>query len=198
MPGTTVTITSPDGVELPAGQVGEIVVAGPSNRAGYFRNPAATAALAWRDGYIRTGDLGNLDAAGRLYFVARDKDLIKVAGRSLYPQEVESLVDELPGIRFSAAVGIDRGGNEGEQLYVFAEVRESLGPALLRGTAIDVVRAVHDALGIRPRSTILLRPGRLPVTSNGKLQRSRLRDAFTAGDLVPGDDILFPPPVTYG
>ncbi len=195
MRGTTVTIASPgpNGGAAAAGEVGEIMVAGPSNCAGYYRNPAATAQLGWRDGYIRTGDLGKLDAAGRLYFVARHKDLIKVAGRSLYPQEVESLADAVSGIRFSAAVGIDRGGMEGEQLYVFAEVRESLTPPQLRGTAVEIVRAVHDALGVRPRSTILLRPGRIPITSNGKLQRSLLRDAYTSGRLVPGDDILYPP-----
>ncbi len=196
MPGTTVTIVSPDGAELPPGQPGEIVVAGPSNCAGYYRNPAATAGLGWRDGYIRTGDLGTLDAQGRLYFVARQKDLIKVGGRSLYPQEVESIVDKLPGIRFCAAVGIDRGGMEGEQLYVFAEVRESLTHPILRGTAIDIVRAVHAALGVRPRNAILLRPRRIPLTTNGKLQRSRLRETFTSGGFVPGDDILFPLPVT--
>ena len=198
MRGTTVTIASPgaNGGAAAIGEVGEIMVAGPSNCAGYYRNPAATAQLGWRDSYIRTGDLGKLDAARRLYFVARHKDLIKVAGRSVYPQEVESLADSVSGIRFSAAIGIDRGGMEGEQLYVFAEVRESLTPPQLRGTAVEIVRAVHDALGVRPRSTILLRPGRIPLTSNGKLQRSLLRDAYTSGHLVPGDDILFPLPVT--
>jgi acyl-CoA synthetase (AMP-forming)/AMP-acid ligase II len=193
MPGTSVRVAGPD--ELPAGQTGEIVVAGPSTCAGYHRNPAASGALAWRDGYIRTGDLGYLDAAGRLYFVARQKEVIKLAGRSLYPQEVESLVDELPRVRFSAAVGIDRGGTPGEQLYVFAEVRdaEAATQAELRAMAVEIVRALHGALGVRPRNTILLRPRCIPLTSNGKLQRARLRDAFTDGLLAPGTDILFPP-----
>jgi fatty-acyl-CoA synthase len=195
MPGTSVKIAGPD--ELPAGQTGEIVVAGPSTCAEYQRNPVASAALAWRDGYIHTGDLGYLDSAGRLYFVARQKDVIKLAGRSLYPQEVESLVDELHRVRFSAAVGIDRGDAPGEQLYVFAEVRdaETATHAELRAMAIEIVRALHGTLGVRPRGTILLRPRRIPLTSNGKLQRARLRDAFTDGRLVPGTDILFPPPV---
>jgi len=202
MPGTAVKIVGSDepppgqAGEKPPGQVGEIVVAGPSACAGYYRNPGATSALAWRDGFIRTGDLGYLDSAGRLYFVARQKDVIKLAGRSLYPQEVESVVDGMSGVRFSAAAGIDRGGLEGEQLYVFAEVREAAtaAPSELRAMAIEIVRAVHDALGVRPRSTVLLRPGRIPLTSNGKLQRVRLRDAFTDGSLVPGADIVFPLP----
>jgi hypothetical protein len=68
---------------------------------------------------------------------------------------------------------------------VFAEVRESLTAPLLRGTAIAIVRAVHDVLGVRPRGTILLRPRRIPVTSTGKLQRSKLGDALTEGCLFP-------------
>jgi acyl-CoA synthetase (AMP-forming)/AMP-acid ligase II len=195
MPGTSVKIAGTD--ELPTGQVGEIVVAGPSTCVGYHQNPTASAALAWRNGYIHTGDLGYLDSAGRLYFVARQKDVIKLAGRTLYPQEVESLVDELPRVRFSAAVGIDRGGIEGEQLYVFAEVRdvETATPAELRAMAIEIVQAVHGALGARPRSTILLRPRRIPLTSNGKLQRAKLRDIFTDGHLIPGTDIVFAPSI---
>lgn len=112
-------------------------------------------------------------------------------------QEVDSVVDELPGIRFSAALGIDRGGIEGERLHVFAEVRESLTPTTSRGTAINIVAAAHYALGVRPRSVVLLRPRRIPVTTNGKLQRARLREAFTSGELVPGDDIPYPLPVMY-
>lgn len=179
------------------GQPGEIVVAGPSTCAGYHDNPAATAALAWRDGYIRTGDLGYLDDAGRLFFTARQKEVINLAGRSLYPQEVESLADGVGGVRLSAAVGIDAGGVEGEQLHVFAEVRgaQDASQADLAATAAQVVRAVYGALGVRPRSTILLRSGRIPLTSNAKMQRAVLRDAYTSGLLRQGADIVYPPPV---
>ena len=194
MPGASVRIVGP--AELPPGQTGEIVVAGPATCSGYHRNPAATAELAWSDGYVRTGDLGYLDRAGRLYFVARRKDVIKLAGRSLYPQEVESLVDEIAGIRLSAAVGIDRGGVEGEQLYVFAEARQAdtAAPADLQALAMAMVGELHAALGLRPRATLLLRTRRIPLTSNGKLRRAALRDAFLDGSLTPGPDIVYPPP----
>lgn len=197
MPGTTVAIAGPDGA-LPAGQPGEIVVAGPSTCAGYHENPAASAALAWRDGHIRTGDLGYLDQAGRLFFVARSKEVIKLAGRTIYPQEVESLVDGVGAVRVSAAVGIDRGGVEGEQLHVFAEVRraEAASQAELAAIANRIVRATHDALGVRPRSTTLLRPRSIPMTSNGKIQRAVLRAAVSAGLMPAGGDVVFPPPVT--
>jgi len=190
MPGTSVRIVVPPG--SPPRHPGEIVVAGPANCSGYYGNPAASAALADADGSVRTGDLGYLDSAGRLYFVARRKDLIKVAGRSVYPQEVESLVDEITGIRLSAAVGIDRGGMEGEQLYVFAEARLA-DAADLPAVAMTVVREVRAALGLRPRAVILLRPRRIPLTSNGKLRRAALRDAFLDGSLAFGPDIVYPP-----
>jgi acyl-CoA synthetase (AMP-forming)/AMP-acid ligase II len=188
MPGTTVKIAAD----------GEIVVSGPGTCAGYLGNPAASAALGWGDGFIRTGDLGYLDDAGRLYFVARRKDVIKLAGRTIYPQEVESLVDELAGVRLSAALGIDRGGVGGEQLYVFAEVRdpEPASAADLQALTVEIARAVHGALGVRPRRTLLLRPRRIPLTTNGKLRRAALRDAYAGGELVQGADIVFPPPVS--
>jgi acyl-CoA synthetase (AMP-forming)/AMP-acid ligase II len=198
MPGTTVGIAGPD--LLPADQTGEIVVAGPATCAGYHRNPAATTALTWRDDYIRTGDLGYLDPVGRLFFVARQKDVIKIAGRTLYPQEVESLVDEVAGVRLSAAVGVNVGSLEGEHLHVVAEVRDadSASEQDLRFVAIEIVRAVHAALGVRPRSTLLVRPRRLPLTSNGKLQRGVLRDMLLDGRLIPGDEVLYPLPVRPG
>jgi acyl-CoA synthetase (AMP-forming)/AMP-acid ligase II len=199
MPGTSVRIAAPAG--SPPHQPGEIVVAGPATCSGYYRNPSASAALAEADGHLYTGDLGYLDGAGRLYFVARRKDLIKVAGRSLYPQEVESLVDEIAGVRLSAAVGIDRGGIEGEQLYVFAEARQAdtagpadgVGAADLRSLAMTITGEVRAALGLRPRAVVLLRPRRIPLTSNGKLRRAALRDAFRDGSLAPGVDIVYPP-----
>jgi acyl-CoA synthetase (AMP-forming)/AMP-acid ligase II len=197
MPGTTVAIVGPD-CALPAGETGEIVVAGPSTCAGYHENPAATAALAWQDGHIRTGDLGYLDQASQLFFVARSKEVINLAGRTIYPQEVESLVDGVGPVRVSAAVGIDRGGVEGEQLHVFAEVRraEAATQAELAAVANQIVRAVHDALGARPRSTILLRPRSIPMTNNGKIQRAVLRAAFAGGLMLPGEHVVFPPPVS--
>jgi acyl-CoA synthetase (AMP-forming)/AMP-acid ligase II len=184
VPGTNVRITSD----------GEIVVAGPSTCAGYHRNPAETAALAAGNpalaGYLRTGDLGYLDQQGRLYFTARRKDVVNVAGRTLYPQEIESRVDEVPGVRVSAAAGIDRGAIEGEQLYVFAEARAAAtaSPDDLQTLVVEITWAVHGALGVRPRSTLLLRPRTIPMTANGKLRRAALRDAYADGRI----EVIFP------
>jgi acyl-CoA synthetase (AMP-forming)/AMP-acid ligase II len=196
MAGTVVKIIGPENDPVPAGQQGEIVVAGPSTCAGYHGNPAASAALEWRDGFIRTGDLGYLDQDGRLYFTARSKDVINVAGRTLYPQEVEQVTDEVSGVRLAAAVGIDRGGVDGEQLYIFAEAREAKTASAgeLQALTVEISRTVHDAIGVRPKTTTLLHPRRLPMTANGKLRRAALRDAFTDGSLAYGRGIVFPPP----
>jgi len=197
MRGTKVAAS--DGKRLLAqGEVGELVVSGPAVTSGYHRNARATADLFLADGerrYMRTGDLGYLDDAGRLFFVSRQKDLIKVGGRSLYPQEVESVADETPGVRLAAAVGIDTGGVAGEQLLVFAEVREPQHRSdhELRRISIGITEALHETLGVRPRATLLLRPGRIPLTANGKVQRGRLRDRYATGLLKPGGDVVFPP-----
>jgi acyl-CoA synthetase (AMP-forming)/AMP-acid ligase II len=198
MPGTTVRIIGAENMPLPAEQPGEIVVAGPSNCVGYHRNPAASATLILPDCSIRTGDLGYLDQAGRLYFTARRKDVIKVAGRTLYPQEVESLAEEASGVRLAAAVGVDRGAVEGEQLYVFAEARAAgtASASELQALVVEITRNIHEALGVRPRSTLLLRPRRIPMTANGKLRRAELREAYTTGSLHYGADIVFPPSAT--
>ncbi len=136
------------GGRLPAGRVGEIVVRSPANTDRYLDAPEETAALFWGDGYLRTGDLGYLDEAGNLFIVGREKNVILRQGENIGPHEAEACADAVAGVRYSAAVGIDRGDVAGEQVYLFAEVRRELPaeayPATVRGTA----NAVHGHLGI--------------------------------------------------
>jgi acyl-CoA synthetase (AMP-forming)/AMP-acid ligase II len=193
LPGIEVLIVNGDTI-LPAGAVGEIVVGSPANTRGYHRNPDETRRLFWGPRAIRTGDLGYVDKHGNLFFVARKKNVIKLAGRTLYPQEVEEIVDDLSGVRRSAAVGIDRGRMEGEQLYVFAEVRSRLvsRPLELREVALATVRALHSTLGVRPARTYLLKPKGIPFTPNGKIQHGLLRDKYLAGTLRDEGTVVFP------
>jgi acyl-CoA synthetase (AMP-forming)/AMP-acid ligase II len=179
---------------VPAGRVGEIAVRSPANTRGYFSDQAESTRLFWRDGYIRTGDLGYLDESGHLFVTGRLKNIIKHGGGTIFPQEPEQITDAIGRIRRSAAVGIDSGGPEGEQLYVFAELSK---PGGYSGTdfedvAIDVVQAIHAQLGIRPGRVYLLRPHSIPLTANGKTQHARLRDMYVSGDLRAGHAILFP------
>ncbi len=189
-PEVEITIAGGDGPTA-AGEVGEILVRSPANTRGYFANPAATDALLTADGALRTGDLGYLDTDGRLYIVGREKNVIISSGRNIAPREVEEVVDELAFVRRSAAVGIDRGRTEGEQVYVFAEVRprQSRPP---RQMVVEIVRAFRDALGFRPGRVYLVKPRAIPLTANGKLRYGELAASYLEGQLRREGKILFP------
>lgn len=179
---------------LAAGHIGEIAVRSPANTRGYYSDEAETARLFWRDGYIRTGDLGYLDDAGHVFVTGRLKNIIKHGGETIFPQEAEQIADHLPLVRRSAGVGIDSGGPEGEQLYVFTELFKpsGLGEPALHDAAVNVVEAVHAQLGIRPGRVYLLRPHSIPLTHNGKTQHAALRDLYLSGELRARNAILFP------
>jgi acyl-CoA synthetase (AMP-forming)/AMP-acid ligase II len=192
-PGIEIRIETDDGSVGP-GELGEIVVSSPANTHGYWTNPEATRALLEEDGAIRTGDLGYLDRDGNLFIVSRIKNIIIQAGRNIAPSEVEEEVEKLGFVRRTAAVGIDRGGTEGEQIWVFVEVT---GDQAQRGDAyddmvIDVVSAVYGRLGLRPGRVYLLEPRSIPMTPNGKLQHAKLRNSYLDGSLRESGKILHP------
>jgi acyl-CoA synthetase (AMP-forming)/AMP-acid ligase II len=182
------------GEALGSGRIGEIAVHSPANTRGYFSDAEETRRLFWQNGYIRTGDLGYLDEAGHLFVTGRIKNLIKHGGETVFPQEAEQIADHLNYVRRSAAVGIDSGGPEGEQLYVFAELSKPGGydQAALHDAAVGVVQAIHAQLGIRPARVYLVRPRAIPMTANGKIQHAALRDSYQSGVLRADDAILFP------
>lgn len=183
-----------DGEPLARSDIGEIAIHSPANTRGYYGDAEETASLFWRDGYIKTGDLGYLDDAGHLFVTGRLKNMIKHGGESIFPQEAEQVADRLPAVRRSAAIGIDAGGPEGEQLYVFTELSRpgSYGEPELYDAAVNVVQAIHAHLGIRPGRVYLLRPHAIPITANGKTQHAALRDQYLSGELRARGAILFP------
>jgi len=176
------------------GDVGEIVVESPANTSGYFRDPGATAELFWRPDCIRTGDLGYRDEEGNFFLVGRAKNIIIQAGRNLAPQELEEATESLPFVRRAAAVGIDRGRMEGEQAYVFAELRRAAPPPeqTLTDHATEIVATLHRQLGLRPGRVILLKPRSIPLTANGKVRHLELRAAHLEGRLEEAGRVLFP------
>jgi len=181
-PGIEVAIES-GGERLGAGVIGEILVRTPAACRGYFDAPRATARLFTRDGYLRTGDLGYLDAAGELRIVGRTKNLILCGGRNLAPREIEEVVDALPFVGGSAAVGVDLGGPEGEQLHLFVELRtrEVAHRERFAERVIRIVQAINDHLGLRPARVLLLRPRAIPRTKNGKMRHARVREKAREG-----------------
>ena len=186
-PDVEVKLVNED-TRLQAGKVGEIFIRSAANCKGYYNNPEATENL-FQDGFIASGDMGYLDEADDLYITGRKKNIIKHLGQTIAAQELEELVDTMPGVRFSAAVGIDRGRIEGEQAYLFAEVREEAMTNIWEELTLQIVEAVHDRLGIRPARIVLLKPRSIPRTYNGKIQHTLLKEQFLSGKLK-GDGLI--------
>jgi acyl-CoA synthetase (AMP-forming)/AMP-acid ligase II len=178
------------------GEIGEILVKSKANTVGYFQNPNATNELLADDGYIRTGDLGYVDGDGDYYIVGRKKNIIIQGGFNISAREVEELVDKLPFVRRSAAVGIDRGSAEGEQVYVFMEVKlkksQLQNQEALTNITIAAVQQFDHTFGFKPGRVYLLKPGAIPMTFNGKIKYPQLKELYMNGTLRKKGFIFFP------
>jgi acyl-CoA synthetase (AMP-forming)/AMP-acid ligase II len=167
IPGVELRIVDADGVDLPAGQPGEIRVRSPGVMLGYFRDPAATAA-ALQDGWLCTGDLARLDADRWVHLVGRLKDIIIRSGFNVYPAEVEAVINAHESVAQSAVVGRDADRNE--EVVAFVRLRP--------GAQIDHAQLLAY---LRNRLTAYKRPTRvifvdaLPTLPNGKVKRSELK-----------------------
>ncbi len=106
LPGVCLRIVDEDGGEAPPGIEGEVQVRGPNVMLGYWNAPEATAAVL-RDGWLRTGDIGRVDADGFLYLAGRRSDMIKTGAHRVHPCDVEEVIAEIPGVAESAVVGVD-------------------------------------------------------------------------------------------
>lgn len=192
-PGVELEIDGGNGPADP-GEIGEIVVRSPAATTGYYRNQKATAALFDARGGVRTGDMGYVDADGELYIAGRKKSIIIQAGRTIAPQEIEETVDRLDFARRTAAVGIDRGGLEGEQAWVFVELQpnDPSNTGDHAGMVVEIVQAVRNRLGLRPGRVYLLEPRSIPMTHNGKIQHLRLRSEYLDGTLRGEGRIVYP------
>jgi long-chain acyl-CoA synthetase len=166
---TEVSIRSDDGREVPLGQPGEICIRGPQVMPGYWQQPESTAAVMTPDGYFMTGDLGTMDERGYVRIVDRKKDMIKVSGFNVYPNEVEAVVASLPGVLECAAIGVPD-EHSGEALKLFV-VRKD--PTL---TEEDVRRYCHDNLTGYKRPRHIEFRQELPKSNVGKILRRALRD----------------------
>jgi acyl-CoA synthetase (AMP-forming)/AMP-acid ligase II len=183
--GVRVEIAGPDdGRRAAPGEVGEILVQSPGVMQGYYRDPEATA-RALRGGWLHTGDLGFIDADGYLFITGRIKDVIIVRGQNVVPADVEESADQVAGVRYSAAVGIESERTGTQRLHVVAEVRgDSLAAEELARIARDVTQAVHRRSRLRPARVLLVRPQTIPKTSSGKIQRAALGAMVAEGRIA--------------
>lgn len=118
-PSTEVAIFDEHGKELGPNQVGEICVRGPQVMAGYWKRPEETAGVMLGDGWLRTGDVGRLDAQGFLFIEDRKKDVIVVSGFKVYPNEIEDVATQQEGVREAAAIGVpDAQSGEVVKLFI--------------------------------------------------------------------------------
>jgi fatty-acyl-CoA synthase len=180
MPGHELSIQDEDGRILPERSVGEICFKGPSVAKGYWENPEATREAGF-GGWLRTGDLGYL-ANGEIYISGRIKDILIINGRNYYPQRIEWLVDEIPGVRKGSAVVFTRPGASSEEIVVAAESREQ-DQAALKAT---IVSKVSEEFQLSVSDVALVPPGALPKTSSGKLQRRKTREMYLSDTLGKG------------
>jgi acyl-CoA synthetase (AMP-forming)/AMP-acid ligase II len=194
IPGVRVALWDEEsGRLLPPGEgreVGEIVVRTPAAMRAYYRDPAATA-RAFRSGWLHTGDLGHFEPDGYLFVVGRQKDVIIVRGENVMPVDVEKVVDAVPGVRYSAAVGLASERLGTQRLVVVAEVRDpTAGPDEASALVRRIVGAVQKIRGFRPSRVLLVRPGTIPKTTSGKIQHARMADLVAMGQL--GDALVYP------
>jgi long-chain acyl-CoA synthetase len=169
MPGTEVTLLDDDGREVPLGTAGEIAIRGPQVMAGYWQRPDETAKVMTADGFFRTGDVGVMDERGYLRIVDRKKDMILVSGFNVYPNEVEDVLSQLPGVLECAAVGVPD-DKSGEAVKVVIVKKD---PAL---TEAEVRSYCENHLTGYKRPRVVEFRNDLPKTPVGKVLRRELRE----------------------
>ena len=106
LPGVELRVRDDAGADLPVGEIGGIQVRGPNVFSAYWRMPEKTAEEFTADGYFKTGDVGRIDERGYISIVGRSKDLIISGGYNVYPAEIESAINDMPGVAESAVVGV--------------------------------------------------------------------------------------------
>jgi len=170
IPSTDIAIRDDDGNDLALGEIGELCVRGPQVMKGYWNRPEETAQVLSPDGWLRTGDIARIDDKGFVYIVDRKKDMILVSGFNVYPNEIEDVVAQMPGVLEVAAVGVpDEKSGEAVKIVV---VRKD--PTLTE----DAIRAHCKAnlTGYKLPRYIEFRES-LPKTNVGKILRRELRDS---------------------
>jgi len=118
MPSVLISIRDDDGNEVPQGEPGEVWIKGPNVMAGYWQNDAATKASFDDNGYLATGDIGQMDAEGFVRIVDRKKDMILVSGFNVYPNEIEDALSSMDGVAEAACIGVPDDAT-GEAVKVF-------------------------------------------------------------------------------
>lgn len=170
LPSTFMKLLDDDGHEVTTlGQAGEIAIKGPQVMAGYWQRPDETAKVMTDDGFFKSGDIGVMDARGFFKIVDRKKDMVLVSGFNVYPNEVEEVVANCPGVLECAVVGVpDEKTGEAVKLVIVKK-----DPELTEAQVKEFCR--HELTGYKQPRVIEFRT-ELPKTPVGKILRRELRE----------------------
>lgn len=173
LPGVSVRVTEPEtGKELPREEIGMIEVKGPNVFKGYWRMPEKTKSEFRPDGFFITGDLGKIDGKGYVHILGRGKDLVISGGFNVYPKEIESEIDAMPGVIESAVIGVPH-----------ADFGEGVTAVLVcnKGTQITeaaVLKALDGRLAKFKMPKRVFVVDELPRNTMGKVQKNILRETY--------------------
>src|ERR1700742_2293460 len=173
LPGVSVRVTDPEtGKELAPDTIGMIEVKGSNVFKGYWRMPEKTKAEFRDDGFFITGDLGKIDARGYVHILGRGKDLVISGGFNVYPKEIESEIDAMPGVIETAVIGVPH-----------ADFGEGVTAVLVRhpGAAVDeasVLQALDGRLAKFKMPKRVFVVDELPRNAMGKVQKNILRNTY--------------------
>ena len=166
-----VKIVDETGNELPAGEVGEILVRGPNVSSEYYNNPGETAKT-FKGGWLHTGDLGKCDDLGYIYIVSRLKDMIKSGGINIYALEVEEALSRHPNVAEAAVIGVPHAKwGEAVKAVIVAQKGKML-------TEKEIVDHCKDHLASHKKPTAVVFVDSLPKTAIGKVMKNVLREQY--------------------
>ncbi len=172
LPGVGARVADEQGRELPRGEAGVLEITGENVFKGYWQMPDKTAEEFRPDGWFITGDIAQMADDGRVTIVGRAKDLIISGGFNVYPKEIESQIDELPGIKESAVIGVPhRDFGEGVTAVIVTDGSMAV-------TEQSVVDALRDRLARFKQPKRVFIVDELPRNTMGKVQKNVLRETY--------------------
>jgi malonyl-CoA/methylmalonyl-CoA synthetase len=173
LPGVSVRVTDPEtGNELPREEIGMIEVKGSNVFKGYWRMPEKTRSEFRPDGFFITGDLGKIDAKGYVHILGRGKDLVISGGFNVYPKEIESEIDAMPGVVESAVIGVPH-ADFGEGVTAVLVCNKGAGVS-----EASVLQALEGRLAKFKMPKRVFVVDELPRNTMGKVQKNILRDTY--------------------
>ena len=176
IPGVTLRLVDEEGLEVPPGEIGEIIAYGENIMLGYWNNSSATR-LVIKDGWLYTGDLAVTDEDGYIYIKGRNDDMIKHLGIRISPVEIESVINGCEQVLESAVIGVK--DEEGTHIKAFVVVKDGIDAGQAVKPINTQVRRLLPAFKV-PKTIEFI--AELPRTTTGKIRRSELRNKYGQGE----------------